>query len=141
MMHRLGFKGYALAWGAGVFYVLMFITSPTEVGPATVALIKGVVGAANAAGDGVGQAHEDFQRQELEAEIRAELTESGWRPSIQSEPVDGDGPVDDAQGDDEQSAGPLPSPDRVWQALQSWNTTVEGELEERNLRAGAGVGS
>ena len=134
MMHRLGFKGYAMAWGAGVFYVLMFITSPTEVGPATVALVKGVVGAADAAGEGVGQVHDDLQREELEDKIRQEMIDNGWGPSIQSEPLN------EAQADGEQGAGPLPAPDRVWQALQSWNSTVEAELADRNLRAGA-VGS
>ncbi|MCP4962538.1 MAG: hypothetical protein GY925_25110, partial [Actinomycetia bacterium] len=59
MGHRLGFKGWLLAWSVGIFYALMVLTSPTQVIPATMHLLAGIVGAADSAGDHVGDVHEE----------------------------------------------------------------------------------
>ena len=140
MTHRLGFRGYVLAWSVGIFYVLMLLTSPTEVAPATLAVIKGIVTTADAAGEGVGQVHQDIERHQLEQDIRAELetelrqqpvdnNRQPVEPGIESEPLpDGEGegallditPVEGGS----RYLGPtegLPDyvgPEQVWQSLQ-----------------------
>jgi hypothetical protein len=138
MTHRLGFRGYVLLWAVAIFYVLMFLTSPTEVGPATVDLIKGIVGAADAAGEGVGQVHDDLQRQALEDDIRhqveQELRDEGWT-NPDSEPV-------------EQSSsryhGPAEvlEPERLWARLHAAHDVAEDRLDRLDQRlSGQGSGS
>ncbi len=135
MTHRLGFKGYMIAWAAGAFYVLMFITSPTEVAPATLAFIKGIVGAADAAGEGVGQVHDDLERQHLEDQIREEvrveveqelLTDPTTTPDIGSE----------EQGSRYLGPADALTPARVWATLHNAETAVAERLDRRGLRAG-----
>lgn len=102
MTHRLGFRGYMIAWGAAVFYVLMVITSPTEMIPFTKDIVVGIFGAADAAGEGIGSAREDYERQQLKAELQAELRDEGWHappdpgPQLGSELAD----QEDAHGAD-----------------------------------------
>ena len=76
----IGFKGYVLMWAFGIFYLLMVITSPTEMIPFTRDVVLGIVGAANSAGEGIGNAREDYERQQLRDELTEELQESGWTP-------------------------------------------------------------
>ena len=156
MTHRLGFRGYVLAWSVGIFYVLMLLTSPTEVAPATLAVIKGIVTTANAAGEGVGQVHHDIERHQLEQDIRAQLeAELQEQSADNSQPPGADiGPDPMPDGDQE---GALPDttpveggsrylgptdylgPDRVLEILQVVHAGVSHQLDEHQLAAGGGL--
>ena len=156
MTHRLGFRGYVLAWAVGIFYVLMLITSPTEVAPATLAVIKGIVTTADAAGEGVGQVHQDIERHQLEQDIRAELeaelrqqpadnSQQPLKPDIESEPLpngDQEGALPDTTPVDDRSRylGPTDylGAEQVRETLQVVHAGVSHPLDQHQLAAGGG---
>jgi hypothetical protein len=132
MTHRLGFRGYIALWAAGIFYTLMVITSPTEMIPFTKDIIVGIFGAANTAGEHVGEARDDYERQQLREELETELENSGWQPPPTTNEDGNDG---DESGDEDASGydGPLPHPDQVWDQLRTVNDTVAGQLDDHHL--------
>lgn len=142
MTHRLGFRGYVLAWAIGGFYLLMVITSPTEMIPFTKDVVVGIFGAANSAGEHVGEAREEYERDQLRQEVEAELRESGWQA-----PADGETPTtgEEQPTDDEDASryyGPtdaLPDSAGVLNNLRTVNRTIGDGLERHGLALDAGA--
>ncbi|MCP4962289.1 MAG: hypothetical protein GY925_23845 [Actinomycetia bacterium] len=153
MGHRLGFKGWLLAWSAGIFYVLMVLTSPTQVIPATMDLLAGIVGAANSAGDHVGDVHEEYERTRIAEEVRAEVCAELHPDNTNNletcigtlTTTDNTNPSDEAgdgvsvEGDASRYYGPadaLPAPGRVWRDLHWANDAAGDTLDGLGLGAG-----
>ncbi len=153
MGHRLGFKGWLLAWSVGIFYVLMVLTSPTQVIPATMDLLAGIVGAADSAGDHVGDVHDEYERTRIAEEVRAEVCAELHADNPDDLEICigtvtttddtndevSDGESDKIEGDASRYHGPadaLPDPTRVWRDLHRANDAAGDTLEDLGLGAG-----
>ncbi|MEM9892791.1 MAG: hypothetical protein AAF962_18155 [Actinomycetota bacterium] len=124
--------------------MLMVITSPTTMIPATFDFIGGIVGAADSAGDYVGDVREEQERLDLEEQVRADV-EADVRRELCAEGIT-EGSVcaealtEPPKGDSENSLGTLhpdqllPDPETVWNTLHDTENHIADELDAADLR-------